>query len=62
MEEGNLYKKVLNERSEMQNNDHLEEFIQFNKQEKQTLSFTHISKTGDHMYNRNPSQKHVITC
>ena len=40
----------------------LYKFRQFNKQEKQTLSFTHISKTGNHMYNKNPSQKRVITC
>ena len=27
-----------------------------------TLSFNHVSKTGNHMYKGNPSQERVTTC
>ena len=54
-------------RSKFEHNKKLPEFDsilykcrQFNKQEKRTLSFTHISKTGNHMYNRNPSKNALL--
>ena len=55
-------------RSKFEYNKKLSEFDsilykckQYNKQKKQTLSFHHVSKTGNHLYNRNPSQKRVNT-
>ena len=56
-------------KSKFEHNKKLQEFDsilykcrQVNKQEKRTLLFNHVSKTGNHTYSRYPSQKPIITC